>query len=91
MADGTRDTAAPEGRARYGVETLVVEERRGDRVGRITKAWDAEPPVLYRLAGATDPKPWIAWEQHLRPATAAEAAAYEADAATQLGDTRSFR
>lgn len=80
MDDVTRDAAAPEGCALYVPGQLVAEERRGARVGRIAHAWDAEPPVLYRLAGATDPKPWIAWEHHLRLATDSEAAAYELQA-----------
>lgn len=77
MTDGTRDTPAAEGRARYAIGALVVEDRRGSRVGRVEHAWDAEPPVLYRFAGADDPRPWIAWEHHLRPATKAEIAGYE--------------
>ena len=86
MDHATRGTDAPEGHtgfARYPDGTLVVEDRRGGRVGRVVHAWDSEPPVLYRLAGAADPRPWIAWERHLRPATAAEIAAYEAELEAQ--------
>lgn len=44
-------------------------------------AWDEAPPVLYRLHGPHGGAPWFAWQQHLRPATAEEATAYEAQSA----------
>lgn len=78
MDHATRGTDAPEGHAAYSIGDLVTEERRGNRVGRIDHAWDEAPPVLYRLYGAGQTRPWFAWERHLRPATAAEAATYEA-------------
>lgn len=87
MDHATRGPGAPEDRtgfARYDKNQLVVEERRGSRLGTIVYAWDRELPVLYKLAGVGDPRPWIAWERHLRPATAEEAAAYEADGARKL-------
>lgn len=85
MTDVTRDAATPEEGALYAPGQHVVEDRRDSRIGIVISAWDAEPPILYKLAGATDPKPWLAWERHLRPATPAEAATYEANRAAGAG------
>lgn len=92
MTDGTRPEAAPEGHAIYTRGQLVAEDRRDSRVGRVDHAWDEAPPVLYRLYGPGQNRPWFAWERDLRPATEAEVAAYEAalrreDITTGVRDT----
>lgn len=77
MSDGTPRTSQPAVAAIYPTGAYVTEPRRGHRVARVVRAWDECPPVLYKLAGATDERPWFAWERDLRPATAAEAAVYK--------------
>lgn len=76
MSDGTPHASQQASAAIYPCGALVAEDRRGSRVGRVIKAWDECPPVLYKLASPHGGQPWFAWERDLRPATDAEAAAY---------------
>lgn len=80
MADGTPRHPHPAATVMYGPDACVVDERHGGRTGRPVRVWAERPPVLYRLAGRDGGPQWLAWEYDLRPATLAEAAAYEAAA-----------
>lgn len=82
MDHATPGAGRAEEGAPFPIGQHVTEERRGSRVGRIDHAYDEQPPILYRLYGPRGGKPWIAWHKHLRPATPAEVAAYEADSAS---------
>lgn len=87
MTDATREVPDLEEQP-FAEDTLVVEDRRGSRVGIVVRSWEDPPPILYKLAGPRGGAPWLAWHHHLREANETEQAAYEAARADAVGPPR---